>query len=246
MLNCLSLYAANVQEARVFMTSDGGKVVLVTLDKQNTLIKFQNISSQINDKTLPYKKVDQGKRTNYILRHQKTKQINLYSVQQYGNTSFYLLTEKRKSQKLYFSNKESAKFKSTDILDSYLFKRASALNEAKFLKSIHNEMSSTQKKIKVKCGKTIKVSLDNKSFKSSFIRKFAVEKSCGQTITGLTSLCDDDDAKEELVKRVNSIRCVQGKDSKIELSGKDLLVQFSGNDTGAMALQLNKYLWKNL
>lgn len=112
---------------------------------------------------------------------------------------------------------------------------------------LKDESQSYVKSVKDKCGIDLPLTMDEKLV-TVFMGKNANAASyCDSTREGISSMCEDETSKKEIIAKIKSISCKLGKGEESSYSLKNQVLTFTvGPDAGNLPDKVKAFLEKSL
>jgi hypothetical protein len=241
-------------KAKVYLGDHGVRVTIVSLrprGENQVLIAFEGTTSRLDDNVLLHKvNTHTGGQDFYFELEGYRRRSVVSRSSWWSDNQLYLYVPGRPHDTpIHFSAKESKEDRGPMVLDRFLNRKTKPLS-GKFkreaeIKLEEKEFSEKISVANVECGLAIKGEVDWPSIDDALLKKLHVSQACGQVVTTLTYLCDDEIGKEAVSSAIGEIQCRVGPELGIELSNRRL-IWTTAIDTPFQEDFAYKYLNENL
>ncbi len=146
-----------------------------------------------------------------------------------------------------FNKSKSADSDAKAVVEAYYGRRAATAPDRSAAETEdRTALDSALADAKAECKMEIDATIDWKSFDDDTVKKLALGKVGAQALRAIESVCDDDTGREELAKRINSVKVVSGKKLDFALDGKTFKVTVAKSGASGVWDAGRDYLLKKM
>jgi hypothetical protein len=240
--------------AKVYKGDKGVRVVVAPLspkEKRQALIQVSGIETEIDGRVFLYDLRESRRLDEYTIDVDGRKRTRLREMKQgwYRGVSLYL-PDHRGEIRVWYSEKESKKVESAELLRQYLHyrpvtKRSGSLQRKMLRRQDERELAEQREKVRASCDAAIGLDVDWRSISDEHMRLVQVARHCAYALRAVREICGDSDGKKAIATKVKQLRCRFGETMKAQLSGKTLVwtVAVEGRNP---SIYLKDFLLNNL
>jgi hypothetical protein len=219
-------------KAKVLMSSEGIMATMVPIksqgDRPRVALLVEGTMTKLDGKVRLLLVKEQGRGADFVTVDPKGKEggIALVSREGWSSTRSFSLTVpgRRDSVSVYWNPKRSEKVDTTRILNRLLLRRLGKPGaRGELEKQDQQALAQAAQAAGAACKTSVKAELQTRSFNDQTLKVLDAGAACSAALKAIESLCDDDEGRGAVKKKIKSISCALGTSPAVEVRGGKVL-----------------------